>query len=381
MALLFTFDVLLASVSFTVGSIDITTDNTPLIERGACISNPCLHGGLCSVTPSGFICTCMNGYIGVNCEKRANDCPRDNSIDCVHGICKLDFNGFPRCICNEGYEGPDCSIQTDNCALEPCRNYAKCVDKLHGYECQCLRGTSGTHCQIKESEIHKCISKCDGYLLDGKCWHEQVQNITVGWGYGDFICNTKERCFNMSSSNEVTDKFELMEVQLKPVHMQYTDDLIFITDRDAILYDYHFVPHILPMEAQSEESFLKCNTTNAIPLTKNPKVSHLNVNESLLRIGTQYFIADMNALHRCVFGLRLNVTVKTKDCIDPAATDGSICNERGKCFSDFTKPMYQCLCCEGYTGYYCEYEDPCFVNPCTNGGMCEIEGRVGLFLN
>lgn len=351
--------------------LDIVTDDTPLALRGACISNPCLHNGLCTITPSGFICTCMNGYIGVRCERRADDCPRDNAMNCVHGVCKLDMNGNPRCLCNEGYEGPACSIATDDCASQPCLNGGTCTDKNNGFDCKCISGVSGSHCQIKETHIQKCISHCSGYGNGGKCWHHGTENITVGWGYGELICNSKQTCYNMSLRYD--QSYEYISVQLKPIHMQDTDDLVFITDRDAVLYDYNFIPHILPMEADSADSFSSCNTTNAIPLTNNPDISRLNVNDSLLKLGTQYFFADTNTLHRCLFGLRLNVTVKDMDCVNPIDTAIEVfCSGHGKCFSDFNRMRYECLCCDGFTGKYCQYEDPCYVKPCANSAKCEI---------
>ena len=354
---------------------EIITDTTPLAERGACISNPCLNNGLCTITPSGFICTCVNGYIGVRCEKRADDCPRDLSMDCEKGVCKLDLSGHPRCICDDGYQGPACSKQTDDCASKPCLNSGKCIDKTNGFECQCKRNTYGKYCQIKTEEVRQCLQKCDGYSYDGKCWHGGNETVNVGWGYGDLLCNSKQTCFNTTMTTG-DNEYEYIEVQLKPVHMQYTDDLVFMTESDAILYDYHFIPHILPMEANSKESFVSCNITNAIPLTHDPLVSRLNVNGSLLKLGTQYFVADMNSLHRCVFGLRLNVTVKGKDCTDPKdITKETFCNGHGKCFTDFNKISFECLCCDGFLGKYCEHEDPCFTKPCANNGECTVHGK------
>jgi len=354
--------------------LDIVTDETPLAERGACISNPCLHDGMCTITSSGFICTCVNGYNGVNCERRADDCPRDYSMKCIHGVCKLDMNGHPKCVCNEGFEGPTCSIQVDNCASNPCQNSGSCIDKLDGYECKCLPTTRGTHCQIKDGDIQKCIKDCKNYFFDGKCWHKEGTQILVGWGLGEHFCNSKQTCYN-ATKGQFNDH-EFIPVQLKPIQMQGTDDLIFITDRDAKLYDYHFIPHILPMEASSEVAFISCNTTNAMPLTKNSSISKLDVNETLLHIGTQYFIADMNNLYRCDFGLRLNVTVKDNKCSDPQDPEvDRFCNGRGKCFTDFKRKSYECLCCDGYAGDFCQYEDPCIAKPCENNAECKILGK------
>uniref|UniRef100_A0A7M5U177 EGF-like domain-containing protein n=1 Tax=Clytia hemisphaerica TaxID=252671 RepID=A0A7M5U177_9CNID len=356
---------------FLSAQLDIVTDETPLEDRGACISNPCLHNGMCTVTSNGFICTCVNSYIGVNCERRADDCPRDLSMKCVHGVCKLDMNGNPKCICKEGFEGPICSLQVDNCASNPCLNSGTCIDKVGGYKCKCKSNTRGSHCQIKDDEISKCLNSCGEHYYGGKCWHNGEQKISVGWGLGEPICNTLQTCFNASKGQ--FDDHEYIPAQLKPIQMQDTDDLVFITDRDASLYDHHFIPHILPMEASSRDAFEKCNTTNALPLTKNISISKLNVNDKLLHPGIQYFIANMNHLYRCDFGLRLNVTVKEKACTDPKdLTPSQFCNGRGKCYTDFTQKMYSCLCCEGYAGKYCQHEDPCVAKPCSNNGQCKL---------
>ncbi|XP_002168273.3 fibropellin-1 isoform X1 [Hydra vulgaris] len=346
-------------------------EDLPLIYRGACISNPCLNNGLCTITPNGFLCTCVGGYIGVQCEKRADECPDDNRVSCEHGDCRLDLSAQPRCMCNDGYQGLNCDEKIDSCISNPCFNNGTCISKTIGYECQCLSDTYGVQCQIKKENILKCVSSCDGFANDGRCWHETAKDVIVGWGYGDYICNTKKTCFNLSSST--SDKHDYIEVQLKPIHMQNSDELVFVTDIDSELYGYNFIPHILPLETDSELAFKSCNITNAQPITNIQNVnSKLNVNASLLVIGTQYFIADFNEIHRCVLGLRLNVTVKDKDCHDPSNLTGLMCNGRGKCYSDFNMRSFECLCCEGFVGKYCQYEDLCFTNPCKHG-VCKLE--------
>lgn len=369
------FSICVVHFGILYGQLDIVTDETPLAERGACISNPCLHNGMCIVTSSGFICTCVNGYIGVNCERRADDCSRDLSMKCVHGVCKLDMNSHPKCVCAEGFEGPTCELQIDNCAANPCHNSGTCIDKIGGYECKCPADTSGSHCQIKNEDTKRCLATCGEYYFDGKCWKDSGSKVVSSWGLGEENCNSRQTCFNATKGQFAEHEF--VPLQLKPIQMQVNDDLVFITDRDAILYDYHFIPHILPMEANSDVAFLSCNTTNALPLAQNKSASKVDVNETLLHPGTQYFIADMNALYRCDFGLRLNVTVKVNKCSDPSTPNtNQFCNGRGKCFTDFTKEDYGCLCCTGYAGKYCQYEDPCIAKPCVNGGQCHILGKV-----
>ena len=38
----------------------------------------------------------------------------------------------------------------DDCEGSPCKNGADCVDKLNGFECKCVPGYTGTHCDISK---------------------------------------------------------------------------------------------------------------------------------------------------------------------------------------------------------------------------------------
>lgn len=38
------------------------------IDRDECASAPCLNGGACMDVVNGFVCTCLPGWEGTNCE-------------------------------------------------------------------------------------------------------------------------------------------------------------------------------------------------------------------------------------------------------------------------------------------------------------------------
>ena len=40
----------------------------PFVSEDPCYSDPCRHGGLCSVGDAGFVCSCLDGYEGQMCE-------------------------------------------------------------------------------------------------------------------------------------------------------------------------------------------------------------------------------------------------------------------------------------------------------------------------
>ena len=68
----------------------------------ACDSTPCANGGSCTpMEPFNFICQCMSGYSGPNCEVDIDDCI--SSICPNNSICEDGVNDFD-CVCLPGYE-------------------------------------------------------------------------------------------------------------------------------------------------------------------------------------------------------------------------------------------------------------------------------------
>ena len=346
------------------------------VSTGLCTPNPCLNGGICGETSSGFVCTCINGFIGLNCQVRSDECQNVDSLMCKNGHCKLDADGRPRCVCNGHFGGQFCDQTLDTCRHTSCKG-GTCVDTSSGYQCTCPVGTQGKNCQINPQRTAKCLDSCKTNAtgsFGGRCWHNNSETVNVGWGYKQPLCSTLEGCFDARSQG-----YDFIEVQLKPIQMQPNDTLIFHTDVDSALYDYKFVPHIIPVEASSPAAFTTCNTSSATPFANFSWMGpgELKVNASFLHLGTQYFIANVNALHRCEFGLRLNVTVKQNKCFDPLNQAAEMCHGHGRCYTDFDRKAYECACCEGYTGRYCEDEDPCYVQPCHNNGVCSVVKGTG----
>ncbi|XP_033107798.1 low-density lipoprotein receptor-related protein 2-like isoform X2 [Anneissia japonica] len=67
-------------------------ENTCVKGVDECNSNPCRNGGTCSRTVSGYKCSCLDNYDGVNCEDVIITC------NCGYGEC-IENN---MCLCNDG---------------------------------------------------------------------------------------------------------------------------------------------------------------------------------------------------------------------------------------------------------------------------------------
>uniref|UniRef100_A0A668A7E5 Sushi, nidogen and EGF like domains 1 n=1 Tax=Myripristis murdjan TaxID=586833 RepID=A0A668A7E5_9TELE len=107
-----------------------------------CLSQPCLNGGTCRDRPGTYLCHCLQGFKGQNCELEQDGC---ESNPCLNGgVCR----GYRRnylCVCKDGFFGD----QLENpCVLQPCGNRGLCrSDKRGNYNCVCRIGHTGKDCE------------------------------------------------------------------------------------------------------------------------------------------------------------------------------------------------------------------------------------------
>jgi len=167
-----------------------------------CAPNPCGNGGLCADGIDAYMCDCMKGFTGVNCDlcgsgKGKNnsgyctDCeyPTYNTVtthnaSCADQTCP-DGQGVTsdtsdptwnssggNCVdCLLGYESPkgvgQCT-DINECALNPCKNNGTCTNGLGSYNCTCITGYSGKNCSSCADDYFKTDDTCTECTMCGK---------------------------------------------------------------------------------------------------------------------------------------------------------------------------------------------------------------------
>ena len=70
------------------------------------------------------------------------------STPCYNGSCRDAMNSFV-CECLSGFTGIQCEINIDDCSSNICMNNASCIDGVHYYSCLCAENYTGTFCEIE----------------------------------------------------------------------------------------------------------------------------------------------------------------------------------------------------------------------------------------
>lgn len=115
-----------------------------------CNTKPCLNGGICNSSTSGYSCSCINDFTGSTCESPPNYCI---SYTCQNGGTCLSnsVNRNATCNCNgTGFTGTKCEMNINDCPTDPsagCQNSGVCIDGINNFTCACLPAYSGDRCE------------------------------------------------------------------------------------------------------------------------------------------------------------------------------------------------------------------------------------------
>ena len=81
-------------------------------------------------------------FPGLYCTQDVDECSQSPSPCKNGGTCRNQDGGY-MCICVNGWDGPTCEINIDDCQDRPCYNGGTCHDRVGYYYCECPPGKRG----------------------------------------------------------------------------------------------------------------------------------------------------------------------------------------------------------------------------------------------
>ncbi|BFZ08590.1 hypothetical protein BsWGS_11629 [Bradybaena similaris] len=214
-----------------------------------CELEKCNNLGMCTNTQGGFKCECPINWQGTRCQDDVNECAAQVSPCRNNATCNNILGAF-LCECAEGWTGALCDVDVNECLQSPdiCRKtdnftdpenstdyHTLCTNTNPGYLCTCEEGWTGPLCN---EDINECLQSpdiCTAEVMstnpgNSTDYHTLCVNsipgyvciCQEGWAGGD-LCNEDidectENPYICSLVNDSSDNNSLSDSNLNSYH-------------------------------------------------------------------------------------------------------------------------------------------------------------------
>ncbi|XP_071088739.1 uncharacterized protein [Haliotis cracherodii] len=133
--------------------LNLTSD----VDKSTCPASTVCSDG----TP--YPCSCSSGYFEYQCNDTSGCCAVD---PCQYSSACTNLTNLYQCDCVTGSGGAHCEFDiVDNCLNNTCIN-GRCVDHLESYSCNCTAGYTGAYCQLDIDDCSGSPCQNNGTCVD-----------------------------------------------------------------------------------------------------------------------------------------------------------------------------------------------------------------------
>nr|XP_006814131.1 PREDICTED: neurogenic locus Notch protein-like [Saccoglossus kowalevskii] len=300
------------------------------------------------------------------------------------GLCYNTGGGAYECICLFGYTGLHCETNINECFSGPCLHRGTCDDDVNSYICTCTTGWNGNNCEL---DINDCSpNPC---MYGGTC-HDIGTNAYMCFCSEGFAGENCETVIDRCESNPCMNGAQCISTINSYVcvcEVGWTGQNCELDINDCDPNPCYNNGQCVDMGVDYYECYCSAGYTGQhCEDLINYCGSHPCKNGATCMNGLQFYAC------KCVTGFTgSDCELDEPDCRPNTCLNGGTCIDGVNSFScgliRVSNPCkngavcisrvltYTCTCAQGWMGTYCEEDvNDCIPNPCLNNGVCRDTG-------